>query len=481
MTSSELDFKKYLNLINRKKRLFAVIALTIMTLAVIISYVLPKKYAAESTVFIEKNVVTDLVKGIAVTPSMEDSLKVLTHTLSSRTLLLKVVNELDLNVSLKSDAEIEGLIKQLQYMTYVKVKDKEGLFTIAFQHEDPRFARDYVNTLVRVYIEENISSKRGESYGATKFLSEQITTFKEKKDKAEAAVNKFKSDKGGMVNLDEGRLLQDISNAQQKLYDLQLRRRLLEGQKSFAKTGVDPLQGRLAALQKRLEELHVEYTDKYPEVIKTKAEIEAAQEQLKARHGMNFAIPLDPQELMKLETELAAIRESEKSLQGNIAANQNMLSSVPAAKADLEKLEAEKENQKTMYDQLFARHDQSEVSKQMELQDKSTTFRIVDPAVTSSKPVSPNRVKIMLMGIVAGLAGGLGFLLLLDYLDHSVKMVGSLKSFGLPVLAVIPLVKSNEAIEQERKKDMRLYYVSGGYFSVIFAIVVIEAFKRYIL
>lgn len=481
MTSSELDFKKYLNLISRKKILFAVISLTIMTLAVIISYVLPKKYAAESTVSLEKNVVTDLVKGIAVTPSMEDSIRVLTHTLNSRTLLLKVVNELDLNVNLKSDAEIEGLVKQLQQMTYVKVKDKEGLFTIAFQHEDPRFARDYVNTLIRIYIEENISSKRGESYDATKFLSEQITTFKEKKEKAEAAVNKFKSDKGGMINLDEGRLLLDISNAQQKLYDLQLRRRLLEGQKSFAKTGVDPLLGRLAALQKRVEELHVEYTDKYPEVIKTKAEIASVQEQLKARHGMNFSTPLDPQDLLKLDTELAAIKDSEKNLQSNIAANQNLLNNVPAAKADLEKLEAEKENQKAMYDQLFVRHDQSEVSKQMELQDKSTTFRIVDPAVISSKPVSPNRVKIMLMGIAAGLAGGLGFLLLLDYLDNSVKMVGSLRSFGVPVLAVIPLVKSNEAIEQERKKDMMLYYASGCYFSIIFAILVFEAFKRFIL
>jgi succinoglycan biosynthesis transport protein ExoP len=470
MPASGFDYKKYLYLINKNKGMFVAISLTIMTLAVMISFLLPKKYEAKSTVFIEKNVIGELVKGITVSPSMDDTIKVLTYALSSRALVLKVINELDFNLKTKSDADTEQLLKDLQRDTSITVKDKD-LFTISFKHSNPRIARDYVNTLVRSYIESNVAEKREESYNATKFLAEQISTFKERTDKAESAVTKYKTDKGGLATVDEGRLMQDINSAQQKLYELQLRRKLLEGQLALTKKSSDPLQVKLVAMKKRLDELRVDYTDNYPEVQSLKSHIESLQEEMKGRTGGGTA---DPQELWKIETELAAVKEGERNLQQNIASNRQLLGSIPTTKAGLDKLEAEKTNQKNIYDLLYLRHDQSEVSKQMELQDKSTTFRIVDPAVTPVMPVSPDRKKIMLMGIIGGLACGLGFVLLRDYLDHSVTTVGALRNFGLPVLAVIPLIVGKEEIAIERKKALHLYLVSGVYFSLILAVLIME-------
>ena len=473
MSSSGNEFKKYISLISKNKRLFAVISLTIMTLAVMASYLLPKKYEATSTVFIEKNVIGELVKGITVTPSMDDSIKVLTYALNSRTLVMKVINELDyFNLKAKSDAEIEQLLNEIQQDTEIKVKDKD-LFTISFKHSNPRIARDYVNTLVRSYIEESISSKREESYGASKFLSDQIVTFKEKMEKAEAAVAQYKASQGGVIGLDESNLLREIGTAQQKLYDLQLRRRLLEGQQAYAKKAADPLVSTLKGLQKKLDELRVNFTDDYPEVRSVKSHIESLQEELRSHKSLSPGSG-DPQEAWKIETELNAIKETEGNLKRYIEANQKLVNQVPIARAGLQKLEADKMNQRNMYDMLFLRKDQSEVSKQMELQDKSTTFRIVDPAVAPVVPVSPNRKKIIMMGIFAGIAGGVGILLLLDIVDQSITMVSALKPLGLPVLAVIPLIKAPEEIRAERKKDLQLYFICGVYFSLILAVLVME-------
>jgi succinoglycan biosynthesis transport protein ExoP len=191
MQSSEMDYKKYLQILARNKERFAVIALLLMTAVFVVSFLLPRKYQATSTVFIEKNVISELVKGITVTPSMEDTINVLTYAITSRTLLTKVVDSLDLNLG-KNQGDTEELIKRLQRNTTVKVKDK-NLFTISFTDQNPRVARDFVNTLVRLYIEDNMSSKRGESYDATKFLSEQIATFNTKLEKAEAEVNAYKT------------------------------------------------------------------------------------------------------------------------------------------------------------------------------------------------------------------------------------------------------------------------------------------------
>lgn len=462
MQSTEFEYKKYLQLIVKRKELFIALALLIMSGAVILSYVLPRKYVATSTVFIEKNVISELVRGITVTPSMEDTIKVLTYAITSRTLLNKVVDNLDMNLNKNNSLNNEELIKKIQLNIDIKVKDKD-LFVISYKDSNPRLAKDFVNTLVRLYIEENTSSKRGESYDATQFLSEQIDTFKTKLEKAEEAVNTYKRDKGGVISIDEAKLFEEINIAQQKLYDLELRRRQLEGMRRITKKSNDPLQAKLAVLNKRLEDLGFEYTDNYPAVVKVKDEIENVKEQLKKRKGDLYQA-LDPQESEKIESEISAIRSSEESLRRYITSNQALLRSLPSAKAGLEKLELEKQNQKNIYDQLFARHGQSEVSKQMEVQDKTTTFRIIDSAVLPQKPVSPNRLKIMLMGIIAGIGGSFGILLLLDNMDKSVKDLEFVKSFGVPILAVIPNIHDPHLLEIQHKRTRRLLIVSGFYF-----------------
>jgi succinoglycan biosynthesis transport protein ExoP len=461
MQSTELDYKKYLQLIISRKELFLSLALLIMTVGIIISYVLPRKYQASSTVFIEKNVISELVKGIAATPSMDDTINVLTYAITSRTLLTKVADSLDMDVSRGNNTDMEAVIKKLQKNTTVKVKDR-NLFTISYTDKDPRTARDYVNALVRLYIEENSSSKRGESYDATKFLSEQIDTFKVKLEKAEKELNDYKRDKGGIISVDEGRLFQEINTSQQKLYDLELQRRQLEAKRGVTRKSGDPLEARMNALQRRLDELRVDYSEGYPEIIKIKGDIETVREQMKSKTGKEHQ-SLEPLELERIESEIAAIKSSEDSLRRYISTNQRLLQSLPSAKAGLEELETAKRNQKNIYDQLFSRHGQSEVSKQMEVQDKSTTFRIVDVAVLPKKPVSPNRLKIMLMGIIGGIAASFGVLLLLEQMDNSVKDVDFVKGFGLPVLAVISRIHNQQEVDLQQRQTVRLFSIAGVY------------------
>ena len=472
MASGLDNIKSYLQLLNRRKELFLGLALTIMTVVIIVSYLLPKKYEAKSTVFIEKNVISELVKGITVTPSMEDTIRVLTYAITSRSLLTKVVDNLDMNMSGNRTIDTQTLVKNLQLNIDVKVKDKD-LFIISFRDRNPRLARDFVNTLVRMYIEENSSSKRGESYDATNFLSEQIDTVKTKLEQAEAEVNAYKREQGGIIAINEGKLFEEINVAQQKLYDLELRRRQLEGTRHITKLNSDPLLVKLNDLQKKLESLRTEYTESYPEVIKVKGEIETIKGQMKGGKG-GTNLSLDTQELTKVDSEIAAIKATEEGLRRHIATNQDLLRRIPSAKAGLEKLELAKNNQKNLYDQLFARHGVAEVSKQMEVQDKGMTFRVVDPAILPSKPISPNRLKIMMMGILGGIAGSFGLLLLLDQKDDTVKGLEFARSFGMPVLAVIPHVQDQQSIEVVRRREVRLYACAGSYFLFILCFPLME-------
>ncbi|MEI6206629.1 MAG: XrtA system polysaccharide chain length determinant [Desulfuromonadales bacterium] len=469
MASSEFDYIKYLNLVSKNKVLCIFSALVIMTAITVASYLMPNIYEAKSTVFIEKSVISELLKGLTFTPSTEDKIKVLSFALNSRTLIAKVLDELDLNKG--GEEQLEKQIKSFQDNTNIKIKDKEGLFVISYQHNNPKIARDYVNALVRRYIDENTSSKREESYGATKFVSEQLTTFKEKLDKSEEAANAFKSGPGSIANVDPSLLLKDINDSQQRLDDNRIRQTQVESALAGL-SKVNSVQSNLPALQKRLQELQLQYTDSYPEIQRVKDEIKALEDQLKS--SVVTTKPAESQEYTKLAAELRALRQAESNLSSSIARNRGMIQSIPAAKAKLESLEREKQSQKTLYESMLSRQGQSEVSKQMEVQDKSTVFRVVDPAVLPFKPVSPNRVKIILLGIAVGIGGGLGLVLLKDQLDHSVKDLDMARQLGLPVLAVIPRIEDPQLVVLQAKRDRNLYIAASACFMLILTVLAYE-------
>jgi hypothetical protein len=88
-------------------------------------------------------------------------------------------------------------------------------------------------------------------------------------------------------------------------------------------------------------------------------------------------------------------------------------------------------------------------------------FKIAEPAILPAKPVSPDRVKVILMGILAGLAGGIGIIVLLDAMDHSVKSSKAIRDLGLPVLAIIPKIQSDKQLQREKIQDGIFYCIAG--------------------
>ena len=473
MAVAPINFTAFLNIFTKRKGLFFLTAFAVMTLGTLYTYVVPKKYEASSTVFIEKNVINELVKGIVITPSVDDSVRVLTTALGSRTLILKAIGDVDLNRVPRSDAETESLVGEMQRNTEIKVADKDQ-FKVKFRHSNPKIARDYVNALIRRYIEAEVASKRTESYDATNFLTEQIATYEKKVVQTESEVNQFKSEKSAAVNLDPGSLYREINLAQQKLLELQLRRRQLEEEKRYVKNATDPERQKLRVLQKKLEELRVQYTDEFPEVESVKAQIETLQKEMIYQRPPGSPAADTPQDLWKIDAEVKALKEIETTIQNKMAQDRGLLGSIPSSKNALAKLEDVKSSQKNMHDLLAMRSNQAELSKQMGIQDKGISYKIIDPAVIPGSPVSPNCRKLLLTSIAAGFAAAAALLLLLDQLDSSVRLVDSLRAIDLPLLAVIPFIKNEAEIRSARRQEVRVYAGAALYFSLILSVLLLD-------
>lgn len=493
------EFSKYLKIFYRRRFLFLTVSLLVMTLAIAWCYRLPKQYQAASTVFIEKSIIDELVKGIAVTPSQDSHIQVLSYDMLSRDVLSKVLKEMDADTPLANDTAFQNLVDDLQKRTEITIKGKEGLFIVSFKDKNPKFAQDYVNTLVRTYVEQNIAGKREETFGANRFLDEQLAHFKGKLDQAEDAIIGFRKSQGVFLANGEQPIMADLQRYAAEVESLTLTVETLRAKQARLKTqlrSVEPKvavfsegqkEDRIIRLEQRIGQLLLTYTENYPEVVRLKAEIEMLKRQegkgWESTAGEVAMFTPNPmhqdlqQNLFDIEAEISSLEARRARLLSLAETRKRELQEVPENKKTLAVLEQERDSHRRVFEQLLLRKGQTEVSKQMEIGNKTATFRIIDPAILTSRPVSPDMARMILLAIAAGLGAGAGLVLLLENLNASICQVQQLRDLGLEVCAIIPSMVDPALVARNRRRNLLAYGVSGLYFSGILGLLAYEVLK----
>jgi polysaccharide chain length determinant protein (PEP-CTERM system associated) len=499
MEKNASEFNKYLKIFYRRRFLFLAVSLLVMTVAIAWIYSMPRQYQAASTVFIEKSIIDELVKGIAVTPSPDSHLQVLRYDMLSRDVLSKVLREMEADTPLANDTGFQDLVDALQKRTEITIKGKEGLFIVSFNDPDPKFAQDYVNTLVRTYVDQNISGKREETFGAGRFLDEQLAHFKSRLDQAEDAIIAFRKSQGVFLANGEQPILADLQKYAGEVESISLTLDTLQAKHARLKSQLRSVEPKVAIfsegqkgdriirLEQQINQLLLTYTENYPEVIRLKAEIEMLKRQegsgseSTASEGTMFTPNPMHQDLQQsmfdVEAEISSLAARKARLLQLAEARKLELQDVPENKKALAVLEQERDSHRRVFEQLLLRKGQTEVSKQMEIGNKSATFRIIDAAVLPSRPVSPDMVRMILMAIAAGLGAGAGLVLLLENMNASVFEVQQLRDLGLEVCAIIPSMVDPALVARDRRRNLLAYGASGLYFSGILGLLAFEVLK----
>ncbi len=496
------EIYRYLRAIYRYRILFIIVSLLVMTLIGAYSFTLPKKYSADSTVFIEKNVIDSLIKGIAVTPDIADRVRVLKYALLSRDLLTKTLEEVDSPIFTESEQVQQRYLSKLKERIGLRIKG-EDLFIVSLVDIDPAFAQKFINTLVGKYVEENISAKRDETYGANRFLREQIEIFKGKLEKSEDAIIEFRKKQGIYFSVDERANLQSIREFLLQIENIELETKTLLAKKGSLQKQLNTLEptvdsiviasaegSKLSLLERRLEDLRLRYTDNYPEIIRLKSEITSFREQLNQAQAQpdgpetSKTTSLNPlyqevqEKLFEVTAEVSSLQARKRNLEKLVAKRQQELREVPEHKKELGILIQQRDSHLGIYQELLGRMGQSEVSKQMEIGNKAATFRIVDPAVYPKVPVSPNMLKMFMLAIAGGLGCGFGLVFLLENMDSRVRTVNFFAGLGVDVLAVVPNISEPAAIKRRWRKDFLLISFSGVYLLCFVGLFAYELFFR---
>jgi len=99
----------------------------------------------------------------------------------------------------------------------------------------------------------------------------------------------------------------------------------------------------------------------------------------------------------------------------------------------------------------------------MERKQKAEQFQVIDPANLPNKPVRPDRMRILLLGLLGGLAAAFGLVFLWENLNTSFKRSDEVEVYtNIPLLATIPAFTTRRSVLEQRRAQVILVVASAG-------------------
>ena len=162
-------------------------------------------------------------------------------------------------------------------------------------------------------------------------------------------------------------------------------------------------------------------------------------------------------EIESVERQIVFKEGEEKRLRGDIAAYQARLEAVPGVESEWIALTRDYDTLQESYRQLLAKSENSKMAASLEQRAIGEQFRILDPPRVPLKPHSPDRLKINLVGTLAGLGLGVVLVGFVHFRDSTMRSEADvLGALELPVLVLVPLVKTETDLRRERRSRLLL-------------------------
>jgi len=482
--------------------------------AVIVSLAiaLPNLYRSTATLLVQRPEVSEIFVKSSVTSELETRLHTISQEILSRSRLQELILRFDLYPEFRKRVSPEEVIDRMRRDIRMEFKgrdirmDSQAVapqsergatiaFTLSFRGRDPETVATVTNTLASLFVGENLKLRKRQAAGTAKFLRVELEEMKRKLDKEERRLSEFKERHLGelpeqvAVNLTTlGRLNAELRlNKENQTRTMEwLEREKLAGQLALARQqyadgtslppSVDSLvpdgdaevltarlaQFRLARLKQELTDLRARFSEKYPDVIRVKAEIASLERQLaaaesndgsaaKADSQVNSSRPQDRKVHSEAERQLETLREEEKALRQAIDMYDRRVNASPRLEQEYQELFGDYKTMKDLYNTLLQRYQEALMAESIEHGRKGDQVRLLDPAILTTRPTAPNRLRLIFIGLILsmGLAGGV--VGLIEHRDTSFHAVTELRTFTkVPVLVSIPRIVTKKDISRQR-------------------------------
>lgn len=191
--SKEINIKDYIKIIRKRSWVIFSFFFVLVSMVTLFTLRVTPVYRATASLVIEKTSpkVVSIEEVYQPGGVEKDYYQTQYKILSSRTLVKKVVDELGLGRD-PEFARIEGdAVDAVLNNLHIEPVRESRLVNVAFDSVDPIKAARIANAFARIFIQEDMETKRSASQYAVGWLDEQLGDMKKKLEKAEINLNKY--------------------------------------------------------------------------------------------------------------------------------------------------------------------------------------------------------------------------------------------------------------------------------------------------
>jgi polysaccharide chain length determinant protein (PEP-CTERM system associated) len=506
-TEKSLDIHDYTEIFLRRIWYFVIPFIVIVAAAAVYAFYLPKMYRATTLVLVTPQKVPENLVRPTVTSRIEDRLQSISQEIMSRTRLEQVIAEFKLYSEQAKSLSQEEIIELMRKNIQVEIKGKEGFFMISYIGGDPRIVAMVTNKLASLFIEENLKLREQQAQGTSDFLSIELNAMRTKLEAQETTITDFK--KQHISELPEQRdanlkILEQLQLQSQKVNDnlkaAQDRKVIIQKQLSDIKIqmafgrpsgnpenpkeegtaattesdlsqlplpdqkGLSYYEAQLNQGRNHLTALKSKYTEKHPDILSAEkyvADLEEKIEKMKAQQageniGGKETASLSPRavafvrtienQLMAADLEIKRLQEEDSKVKARIAAFQARIENTPMRELAMTNLARDYQNTKEAYQTLLKKSQEAQQAENLERRQKGEQFKVIDPARIPEKPMQGKVLRILLFGLLAGMASGLGMAFVREQMDRSFRDPEDLEAtMEFKVLANIPKIQKKAA------------------------------------
>ncbi len=517
-------FQDQLRGIWRFKWIALIVAWVVALVAWAIVFVIPNKYEATAQVFVDTGTtLSQATQGIGLSDNVNQELQRISAALMGTAQLRKVAMETNLMTGAvtaeQQQAVIDDLSENLNLIPYVDPKNPRApptLFTITYRNKNRALSIKVVNRLLNDFVEGSLAENGHGSDQTEQFLRQQVADYGQRLSQTEQQLADFKRRHIGLVPGDKGDAFTQLQSYNSQLVQLQgslyvaerkrdaLAVEMRTGQQ-FTAGGVPAAtaggtvggaaldtEQQIALDQQKLDQMLLQYTPQYPDVIalkqaiqelkaRQKAEMVAAQ---KGDVGAASALGLSANPVFQQleeqyndeQIEVASIQQQIANLQQQAAALKSKIGAAPQVQAEYAQLTRNYEVTRKQYDALLARLDSTRLGKQAAATGL-VDFQVIDPPSAQYTPVSPKRIPLIVAIFFLSIASGLAVAYLLHMLRPvfvSARQLGEVT--GLTVLGAVNMAWADRYRTETRRNSVRYAYWAAGLLIVGVAVLLLQGY-----
>lgn len=461
----EIDVMEYARLLWSRRWLVLAVLVVTVVLATAWSVTRPKLYRASTKLIVEptssinNNQFDAFVSYWQLDRYISDQVQVL----ETERLAKRVVDQLGLSSLPEYEGRTPGPGVILGGLT-VKPVSESNVIELSMVGRDPDRAAEWLNVYVQAYIDTNIEDGIDKTRKIYEVIQSRLDPLRTQVEDAEGRLMTFReghdsvgfaSEQKNVITEQVDLLTKEYAQAKAERIGLETKMNALNqlraqhvSEVAFPEVMQDAT---ISSMLQRRGEVEVELLDN----LGTYREGHPAIKELRTRlEGIDQTIERQIKTLRAgMETRFDIVKRREQSLFQNIQALRTETIEMSKTSLEYDRLKEGYLQNKRFLEDMLARSNEADLSATAWM----NNIRVIEKAVPPGGPFSPNLRRTVALGGVLGLFLGIGLVLGLDFLDHTLRTPDQVERYlGLEVLAALPkLTEDNNRALREAFQTLR--------------------------